>query len=155
MRTLLVELRPGSLTELPLGDLLRQLAEAAAGRTRLEVTTSIQGTPRRLPPPVQMALYRIAQEALNNSVKHAGARQAMLSLDYASDGGVRLHLADDGRGFDPDPRAVPAGHLGLSIMRERADAIGAQFQLQSQPGGGTAIEVSWHQTEEDVTHIEC
>jgi signal transduction histidine kinase len=69
-----------------------------------------------LPPAVQVALYRIAQESLNNVVKHARARQAMLELEYAVSGGVRLRLADNGRGFDPG--AVPVGHLGVGIMRE-------------------------------------
>jgi len=152
MRTLLIELRPGALTELPLGDLLRQLGEAVAGRTRLEVTSSVEGAPVALPPGVQVAVYRIAQEALNNVVKHAQARQAMLSLAYQPDGGLRLRVADDGRGLPAGPAAVasptkgPAGHLGLSIMRERADAIGAHLTLHSRPGGGTAVDVSWHPT---------
>ncbi|MBV9601585.1 MAG: GAF domain-containing sensor histidine kinase, partial [Chloroflexi bacterium] len=143
MRTLLVELRPGGLTELPLGDLLRQLAEATVGRTRLEVAVRVEGHPRPLPPAVQMALYRIAQEALNNVVKHAQARKVSLSLLYEGDGAVRVRLTDDGRGFDPS--AIPAGHLGVGIMRERADSIGAGFQLTSRPGAGSTIDVSWQE----------
>ncbi len=141
MRTLLVELRPGALTELPLADLLRQLAEATEGRRRLGVVARAEGTPRALPGSVQVALYRTAQEALNNVVKHARAREAIVRLSYELDGEVRLRLSDDGCGFDPE--AVPAGHLGVGIMRERAAAIGATFQLRSQPGAGTTIDVHW------------
>src|SRR5262249_17615560 len=129
MRTLLVELRPGALTELPLADLLRQLAEATEGRRRLGVVARADGTPHALPGSVQVALYRTAQEALNNVVKHARAREAIVRLSYEPDGGVQVRLSDDGCGFDPE--AVPAGHLGVGIMRERAAAIGATFQLHS------------------------
>jgi len=122
--------------------LLRQLGEATAGRTRLEVITHVEGQARPLPPAVQVALYRLAQEALNNVVKHAQAYRATISLDYEASGVLRLRLEDDGRGFDPS--AIPAGHLGLGIMRERADAIGARFQLRSRPDGGTVVEVDWH-----------
>ena len=146
MRTLLVELRPGALTEMPLGDLLRQLAEATAGRSRLDVRAVIDGLPRPLPSAVQVALYRMAQEALNNVVKHAQAHHVALELAYPADG-VRLRVTDDGCGFDQDPSSIPAGHLGLSIMRERADAVGADLEVASQFGAGTTIEISWRTTE--------
>ena len=146
MRTLLVELRPDALTQLALGDLLRQLAEATAGRTRLDVESRVDGPVRRLPPEVHVALYRIAQEALNNVVKHAEARHASLELVFTDDG-ARLRVRDDGRGFDTDS-TLPAGHFGLGIMRERAASIGAHLQLLSQPGEGTLLEVSWTDTSE-------
>ncbi|MBV9356710.1 MAG: sensor histidine kinase, partial [Chloroflexi bacterium] len=141
MRTLLVELRPGALTELPLADLLRQLAEATEGRRRLQVLTRAEGAPRPLPAAIQVALYRTAQEAINNVVKHARARRVAVQLGFEPDGAVRLQVSDDGCGFDPE--AVPAGHLGVRIMRERAAAIGARFQLRSQPGAGSVVEVHW------------
>jgi signal transduction histidine kinase len=143
MRTLLVELRPGALSELPLGDLLRQLAEATAGRTRLEVAAQVDGPVRRLPPAVHVAMYRMAQEALNNVVKHAKARHASLELSFEPDC-ARLRVVDDGCGFVQDG-AVAAGHFGLGIMRERAAAIGAQFELVSQLGTGTRVEITWWQ----------
>ena len=149
MRALLVELRPGALTELSLGDLLRQLADATASRTRLEVGALIEGQPRSLPASVQVALYRIAQEALNNVVKHAQAHHTRVELIYEQDG-LRMRIADDGRGFgfEQDPRSIPAGHLGLRIMRERAEALGARFELTSRPGAGTSIEIYWRQMED-------
>ena len=78
-------------------------------------------------------------------VKHAQARRVTLSLLYEADGGVRARLMDDGRGFDP--ASIPAGHLGVGIMRERADALGARFQLTSRPGAGSTIDVYWQERE--------
>ena len=138
MRTLLVELRPNALVEVPLSTLLRQLTEAMVGRSRIAIQLSAEGE-RRLPPDVQVGLYRIAQEALNNVVKHAKATQAVVTLRQGET--VRLTVADNGAGFDPG--TVTADHLGLKIMRERAEAIGARFSLYSEPGEGTQVSVVW------------
>jgi signal transduction histidine kinase len=142
MRTLLLELRPTALTDTPLGDLLKQLAEATTGQATLEVTTRVVGQRAApLPPEVQLVLYRIAQEALNNIAKHAGARHAVVELSYATAGEVNLCVIDDGRGFDS--AAIPAGHMGVGIMRERVAAIGGRFGVDSTEGDGTRITVSW------------
>jgi signal transduction histidine kinase len=138
MRTLLVELRPNALVEVPLPTLLRQLTEALSGRARIHIQLSAEGE-RKLPADVQVGLYRIAQEALNNVFKHAKARQAVVTLRL--DETVRLTVADDGTGFDPS--TVTADHLGVKIMRERAEAIGAKFSIYSEPGEGTQISVIW------------
>jgi len=138
MRALLVELRPTALVETDLGDLLHQLAEATTSRTRITASVAIEGK-RALPPEVQIALYRIAQEALNNVVKHARASQVTLSF-HNHPGQVELRIKDDGRGFDPS-RVTP-GHLGLGIMRERAQSLGITFEIASQPGQGTEIVVT-------------
>jgi signal transduction histidine kinase len=145
MRTLLLELRPVALVETDLCDLLRQLAEAATGREGIPVTVEVEGR-CRLPSEVHVALYRIAQEALNNVVKHAHASRAAvtLSLSPARAGGagqVELAICDDGRGFDPE--RTPPDRLGLGIMRERAQAIGAELTLDSRPGQGTEVRVVW------------
>jgi len=139
MRALLVELRPTALVETDLGDLLHQLAEATMSRTRITASVAIEGK-RALPPEVQIALYRIAQEALNNVVKHARASQVTLSFRNHPDQ-VELRVKDDGRGFDPS-RVTP-GHLGLGIMRERAQSLGITFEIASQPGQGTEIVVTF------------
>jgi signal transduction histidine kinase len=138
MRTLLVELRPNALTEIPLPDLLRQLCESLIGRARLPIQLSVNGE-CKLSPNVQISLYRIAQEALNNIVKHAKATQAVVTLRL--DGGVWLSVADNGCGFDPS--AVPPDHLGLKIMRERAETIHASLSIYSEPGEGTQVSVEW------------
>lgn len=142
MRTLLLELRPTALTEAALGDLLKQLAEAVTGRARLPVALTVE-CQRTLPPEVQLALYRIAQEALNNVVKHSGASRVEISLRCLGDT-VELAVSDDGRGFDV--AAVPPDHLGLGIMRERAETIGASLGLRSAPGRGTRVAVVWQDT---------
>lgn len=139
MRTLLVELRPNALVEVPLPTLLRQLTEALAGRSRINIQLSAEGE-RKLPADVQVGLYRLAQEALNNIVKHAQASQAVVSL-RCNEETVRLTVADNGVGFDPS--TVTADHLGLKIMRERAEAIGAKLSIYSEPGEGTQISVIW------------
>jgi PAS domain S-box-containing protein len=146
MRLLLVELRPSTLTELSLTDLLRQLGDATAGNSGAEVSVQIYGPgPTRLAPDVHVALYRIAQEALHNIVKHARAGRVSIMLSYRLNG-VTLEITDDGRGFDLDN--TPAGHLGVSIMRERAEAIGARYRLVSSPTAGTCITVDWINAEE-------
>jgi PAS domain S-box-containing protein len=139
MRTLLLELRPAVLEEAELADLLRQLADSVIGRARLPVQLSLEGD-YDLSAEVKVALYRIAQEALNNIAKHAGASQAEIRL--SCDGGVvRLQISDDGVGFDLAD--IPAKSLGLGIMRERANTIGAQLDVESQIGTGTQITVIW------------
>ncbi|MBP1466441.1 hypothetical protein EYB53_012070 [Candidatus Chloroploca sp. M-50] len=136
MRTLLVELRPNALVEVPLPTLLRQLTEAMIGRSRINIQLSVEGE-RKLPPDVQVGLYRLVQEALNNVVKHAKASEAVVTLRLGET--VRLTVADNGVGFDP--LAVTADHLGLKIMRERAEALGVQLRIYSEPGEGTQISV--------------
>ena len=138
MRTLLVELRPNALVEVPLSTLLRQLSEALTGRARIDIQFTFEGE-RKLPADVQVALYRIAQEALNNVVKHSKATQAMVMLRLGDQ--VRLTITDNGTGFDP--ATVTADHLGLKIMCERSDAIWAKFNLYSEPGEGTQVTVTW------------
>jgi signal transduction histidine kinase/ligand-binding sensor domain-containing protein len=149
MRTLLLELRPAALVETDLCSLLRQLAEAATGREGIPVTVKAEGR-CRLPTDVHVGLYRIAQEALNNVVKHSYARQVQVSLISPSLGEgiypgpgerVELVIQDDGRGFDPDD--TPPDRLGMGIMRERAQAIGADLTIESELGRGTVVRVVW------------
>jgi PAS domain S-box-containing protein len=138
MRTLLLELRPSALTDADMNELLRQLAESITGRARVPVDVSIEGD-CRLPVDVKVALYRIAQESLNNVAKHAGATHATVELRCGDE--VTLVIADDGLGFDVD--SVPPDSLGVGIMRERAKEIGSELSVDSQVGEGTHIRVRW------------
>jgi PAS domain S-box-containing protein len=150
MRLLLAELRPSTLTDAELGDLLRLLGNALAGRTNIPISVSVTGKAAlqgqgTMPADVQVALYRLCQEGLNNIAKHAGASRVDIQLQYET-GAVELRIRDDGRGFDPG-EARP-GHYGLSMMRERATAVGAALSITSQPGHGTEIVIRWEETQE-------
>ena len=140
MRTMLLEMRGDALEQTPLPELLRHLVEASGGRIGADVRLTAEGRRRRLDPDVQTAMYRIAQEALNNVARHAGASQAWVDLRQGDDG-IRLEIGDDGRGFDVGPAS--AGHFGLRNMRERAEAIGAGFSVVSGAGRGTVVTVEW------------
>jgi len=149
MRSLLLELRPATLMEVGLEELLRQLAEAMMGRAGIPVHVELRGAACTgtcaLPPQVRVGLYRIAQESLSNVAKHSGAREAWVSLTCSEDepGAIRIQLRvrDNGRGFDQD--IVSPEHLGLRIMQERAAAIGARISVTSSVGQGTEIVVAW------------
>ncbi len=143
MRTMLVELRPSALTEKPLGELLRHLTEATTSRTRVPVALTVDGD-SSLDPNLQVALYRIAQEALNNIAKHARASHASVNL-HCQPGRVALRISDDGYGFDPDD--VLPDRVGMGTMRERAEQVGAALDIRSQLGHGTQVIVNWSETE--------
>ena len=139
MRTLLLELRPASLFEMDLGDLLRHLTTAFMGRNRIPVDLTLDG---RADPPsdVKETFYRVAQEALNNIGKHAGATQVTVLL-HRTEESLNLLIQDNGCGFDP--KKVSPENLGLGIMYERAEAVGAGLKIQSQVGTGTSVELTW------------
>jgi signal transduction histidine kinase len=139
MRIMLHELRPATLDEAKLEYLLRQLAESITGRSRVPVTVTVDGQ-GELPVDVKIALYRIAQESLNNMAKHSQAKQAIVTL-HCEPERVVLRVTDDGKGFDP--AGVRPDSLGLGIMRERAKSIGAQLSLASEVNLGTSIEAVW------------
>ena len=139
MRTLLLELRPAALVDTEMGDLLRQLAESITGRARIPVSLQVEGQ-CDLPPQVKVVLYRIAQEALNNVAKHAAADQTLIRLDCGEQD-VMLSITDNGRGFERSN--TPLESLGLGIMRERAESVGAKLDIESEPGQGTQLTVTW------------
>jgi signal transduction histidine kinase len=144
MRTLLLELRPATLTEVGMEELLRQLTEATRGRARVPVALEIDGVDA-LPPDVKIAFYYVAQEALNNAVKHARAQRIDVHFGAQADRAT-LVVRDDGQGFD---RAlVTPEHLGLAIMRERAESIDAVLEVQSRPGAGTQMTIQWSNGEQ-------
>jgi signal transduction histidine kinase len=145
MRTLLLELRPAALAERPLGDLLRHLAEALTNRTKIPVRVTVDQE-CAAPPGVRIAHYRIAQEALNNIARHSGASHADLSLRCSAER-IQMRICDDGCGFDRT--AIPPGHMGVGIMRERAEGIGAAFEIESELGQGTRVSVTWSRDEHE------
>ncbi|HLO14975.1 MAG TPA: ATP-binding protein, partial [Anaerolineales bacterium] len=108
----------------------------------LQVDFQQSGQERRLSREVELALYRIAQEALNNVLHHANAKHAALSISFEKE--VKLEVWDDGIGFAV-PKSptdfAPSGHFGLLGIRERADLIGARLELESEIGQGTRLSV--------------
>ncbi|MFA4965117.1 MAG: GAF domain-containing protein [Thermoleophilia bacterium] len=139
MRTLLLEMRPAALAQSSLDDLLRHLVVATEARTRIPVKLSLADSPA-LPADVKITLYRIAQEAMNNVVRHSQARSAWVTLGCA-DGLVKLVVGDDGRGFDAS--RVGPEEFGLQIMRERAEAVAATLSVASESRRGTVVTTEW------------
>jgi signal transduction histidine kinase/PAS domain-containing protein len=157
MRTMLLELRPSSVIKTPLPELLAQLTEAITSRRELPFKLFIEQIPP-LPEDVHTSFYRIAQEALNNVVKHAQASQVTVSLSatpmtqdpaWSARHEVKMVIEDDGVGFSPGLRWQE--HLGMSIMRERAAAIQATLSVESQPGGGTQVILIWCSVSENLS----
>lgn len=142
MRMMLFELRPDALESVRLPELLQHAVEALEGRGGVEVSTEIASEPAP-PAPLRMEIYRIAQEALSNVGRHSGASH--VHVGWTVSGGVRgrLHIVDDGRGFDTT--AEHPGHFGLTNMKERAQAVGANLTIKSSPGEGTELllEANW------------
>jgi two-component system, NarL family, sensor histidine kinase DevS len=143
LRALITDLRPASLDELGTGAAVQALAERAA-RSGIEVDVSIDlayeegREAARHTPELETAIYRIAQEALNNAVKHAKAARAVIEIaeDHTY---VRLKVRDDGDGFDPEART---GGFGLLGMRERVELLEGSLQIESSPSKGTTITVT-------------
>jgi signal transduction histidine kinase len=146
MRSLLYELRPYVLAKTEMRELLQQLGEALRGRAQVEVEVVVEVS-GVLPVEAQMAFYRIAQEATNNIAKHAQSRKVLIALHSISAeqaDSLRLTVQDDGAGFLPHTKS--ATMLGLDIMRERAEDIGATLVIASQPGAGTTVTVEWQRS---------
>ncbi|MBN2502474.1 MAG: GAF domain-containing sensor histidine kinase [Anaerolineales bacterium] len=141
MRTLLLELRPAALVDTDLDDLIGHQVNAFVARTRIPVAYSNE-CEHNPPPDVKEVFYRIAQEAFNNIAKHADASAVTVRLKCQK-GRADLTIQDDGIGFDP--AATAAEGLGLNIMRERTQGIGAQFELHSQIREGTRLHIFWQQ----------
>lgn len=139
LRLLSHELRPTMLDDLGLPHALKFLAGGIAKRSGLVIEVE-DGIEARLPPAVETALYRVAQEALTNIVRHAKAARVGVLLERVP-GGVQCRVRDDGVGFDQTAIAARPGErgFGLAAMRERLDAVGGTLRIESVPGGGTNL----------------
>ena len=143
IRDVMAELRPAVLDDYGLTAGLRWYAEKFTNRTGVPTEVIERGPSRRLAPAAEVAFFRIAQEALANTAKYAEARKAVVAL-ATTDDSVCLVVEDDGRGFDPTTTRQPVRDhgWGLMIMRERAEAVGAQLRVESEPGSGTHVIVT-------------
>lgn len=135
MRSLIVELRPRGLAEAGLGAALRTHLDDVQRRTGLETRLEVRLDGEEIPSAVEDALYRIAQEAVHNAVKHARGRAVCVALESTA-AAVRLEVRDDGVGFD---QARPGGY-GLSGMAARAARVGGSVEVRSAPGEGTLVK---------------
>jgi signal transduction histidine kinase len=137
LRALAVELRPKALDDFGLAPALERLVDTYSRRTGLEVDSHLAGLEPRLAEPVESALYRIAQEALTNIAKHAGA--SAVSIVTRRDGErLTMIVEDNGTGFD---ETTPAQGLGLVSMRERAELLGGSLRVESSTDHGTTLVV--------------
>jgi two-component system, NarL family, sensor histidine kinase UhpB len=138
VRRIAGQLRPPVLEDLGLGPALESLLERFLRKSGLEV--DLQAETAEVPPAARRALYRIVQEALTNVVRHAGARKVRVRLESSPEQ-VVMEIADDGRGIPPGMIHDPHS-LGLVGMRERAAALGADFEVVAGPTGGTTVRVA-------------
>ncbi|MFI7587153.1 sensor histidine kinase [Spongisporangium articulatum] len=142
LRSLLVDIYPPSLRSAGLVAALRDLAAAVAGRdvqARLDLPEADAPGLTGLAPDVEALAFRVAQEALRNAARHAGAGTVDVRLAVPDDGPLVLEIADDGVGFDAAATLAepPAGHFGLRLMADLAGAAGATLKVASAPGAGT------------------
>ncbi|MEZ5099820.1 MAG: GAF domain-containing protein [Thermoleophilia bacterium] len=138
VRRLSHELRPAALDDFGLRAALERLGQGIADRSTIDVDV-LDRLERRLAPELETALYRVAQEALTNVVKHAAAHRVSVTL-HEDAGVVALVVEDDGRGFDPE--APAADSLGLVAMRERIELLDGRLTVASSPGEGTTVRAS-------------
>jgi two-component system sensor histidine kinase DegS len=142
VRRIISDLRPIYLEDLGFVPALEMLARQIEDRRNISVQLSVHGDVVRLATDLELAAYRIVQQALGNVAAHAAANQAWVEVNFASDG-LTLKIKDDGVGFTPPEQPadlVREGHFGLMGMRERALLYGGQLRITSAPGQGTAIE---------------
>ena len=150
LQRLIADLRPSHLDDLGLSSALRWYANNLQERTKLVVHVEIIGDERSVASPVKTALFRIAQEALTNVIKHARAKTAWVVLTYGEEN-ARISVTDDGDGFDLDlvgtGKRVP---WGLKGMEERSSLLGGRFEIHSRRGQGTNVEVAIPYIQEDA-----
>jgi PAS domain S-box-containing protein len=139
MRLLIYELRPPALEQEGLVGALQRRIDAVEGRAGIQARLLVEGK-IEVEEPVEEALYRIAQEALNNALKHAAAEAVTVRVHTGQDI-VRMSVVDDGRGFDPEI-ASQQGGMGLTTMRERAERVGGKLTVLSSPGQGTTVQIA-------------
>ncbi|HEU6439385.1 MAG TPA: sensor histidine kinase, partial [Terriglobales bacterium] len=150
VRTFISQLRPPLLEELGLEGSIIDAVESMAALTGTTVEMDMRAPGDRLNSTQQTAVLRVVQEALQNMRKHAGASRTVVSTRLEPSKWI-LEVSDDGRGFDVGAVAARGRrNFGLQFMRERAELIGAQFEVRSRPGGGTVVGLSIPVGEESV-----
>jgi signal transduction histidine kinase len=137
LRSLVFQLRPAEIETEGLGAALRKHVDLLRRAHRADISLELTGAPR-LRPGVDDEVFRIAQESLQNALRHARANRIEARLDESA-GGLRLVVSDDGVGFEPEEAGLRSRRLGLTSMEERARALGGRLRIDSGPGRGTTI----------------
>ena len=143
VRRFTLDLRPAMLDDLGLVPALRWLTDRLADGDGLEAQVRVLGEERRLSREAELALFRIAQEALSNIRKHARASTAMVTLEFGAQK-VTMSVSDDGRGFEFPPTSnhfASQGKLGLAGISARVQMLGGTHMIESKPGKGTVVKV--------------
>jgi two-component system, NarL family, sensor histidine kinase DegS len=140
VRNFIFELRPMMLDDLGLVPTVRRYSEAYKEQTSLDVNVTVTGSERRLEPYLEVMLFRAIQELLGNAARHSQATQIKVLLDVGEDR-VRVNVEDNGRGFDPEA-VHQETNLGLKLIRERAEMLGGNFDIDSAIGRGARISFS-------------
>jgi signal transduction histidine kinase len=139
LRSLVFQLRPAAIETEGLAEALRKHVDVLRRVHSTTVELELAGTPR-LRPGVDEEVFRIAQEALHNALRHAGAARISVRLEENGDG-LALSVSDDGAGFDPGATALRARRLGLTSMEERARELSGRLEIESAPGAGTSVRL--------------
>jgi two-component system sensor histidine kinase NreB len=147
VRSMALDLRPAQLDDLGLPAALRTLARRVGKQTGITVTLlAVPHSVERFPEELETAMFRIAQAAVTNAVRHAGARTLWIGLDV-EDGRATVKVQDDGSGFDLDSirgrAALGAGGMGLRVMQERVQALGGSLEIITAPDTGTLVKASF------------
>jgi signal transduction histidine kinase len=140
---MIFDLRPSVLDDLGLLSAIRWYAQNRLNQNGVKARVEVTGEEKDLPPQVEIALFRVAQEAITNIAKHAGAHHTLVNVEF-KDSSITIEVEDDGRGFDMtqlNPRTGDSQGVGLMGMRERVELLGGRFQIESRPGSGTHIIV--------------
>lgn len=137
VRNFIFELRPMMLDDLGLVPTLRKYSDAFKEQAGLDVSVSVTGTERRLEPYLEVMVFRAVQELLGNAARHSQATAVKVQVDLGNEL-IRVSVDDNGKGFDPET-LKEATNLGLKLIRERAEMLGGNFEIDSSPGSGARI----------------
>lgn len=140
VRNFIFELRPMMLDDLGLAPTIKKYAEAFKEQTSLDVNLTVTGAERRFEPYIEVMMFRAFQELLGNTARHSQATSVKAHLDLGSDN-IRISVDDNGKGFDPEI-LKESSSLGLKLIRERAEMLGGNFEIDSTIGSGTRISFS-------------
>jgi PAS domain S-box-containing protein len=141
VRRMIQDLRPPTLDRLGLMPALESLASNIGKRSGMNIEVTVRGISRRFSPEIELMLFRVAQEALSNALKHSQATEAQVTVEFA-DRIIRVTVRDNGCGFSlPETTGdlVKQGRLGLAGMQERIQLVGGSFKMESEPGAGTIV----------------